>query len=112
MFNECDNNVGYDSGFNVYENNVGYDSGFNVCDNNVGYDSGFNVCENNVINIIAMILLIIIVMYIHFFMILLVSLSLFRFDTTDHCVGMHSLQVNNYSNVLLLYLVYKSVINI
>ena len=35
-----------------------------------------------------------------------------RFGTTDHCVGMHSLKVNSYSDILLLFLGYTSVINI
>ena len=35
-----------------------------------------------------------------------------RFGTTDYCVGMHSSKVNGYSNILLLYLCYNSVINI
>ena len=48
-------------------------------------------------------------MNIDVFMILIVLLL--KLDITDHCVGMHSLEVNNYSNVLLLYLVYKSNIN-
>ena len=35
-----------------------------------------------------------------------------RFGTTDCCVGMLSLKVNSYSNILLLYLGYNSVITI
>ena len=34
------------------------------------------------------------------------------FDTTNYCVGMHSLKINSYSNIPLLYLGYNSVINI
>ena len=68
--------------------------------NNVGYDTVFNGNQNNVVYYYD---------YVHFFIILLELLL--RFNITDHCVGMHSLQVNNYLNVLLLYLVYKSVIN-
>ena len=56
--------------------------------------------------------------YVYIITIILFIIMVFRiflvlmFDITDHCVGMHSLQVNNYSNVLLLFLLYKSVINI
>ena len=39
------------------------------------------------------------VMYIDFFTILLVLLL--RFDITDHFVGMHSLQVIDYSSIVL-----------
>ena len=56
---------------------------------------------------IIFIIIIIMVMYIDFFHAILLVLLL-RFDIT----GMHSLKVKNYSNVLLAYLVYKSVINI
>ena len=34
------------------------------------------------------------------------------FATTDYCVSMHSLKVNSYSNIPLLYLLYNSVIDI
>ena len=45
------------------------------------------------------------VMQIDLFVIILLVLLL-SVDTTDHCVDIHSVQVNNYSNCLLLYLVY------
>ena len=45
-------------------------------------------------------------------LIMILLVLLLRFDITEQCVGMHSLQINNYSNVLLLHFVYKSVINI
>ena len=49
--------------------------------------------------------------YIYFFFSMILLVLLLRFGITDHCVGIHSFQVS-YSNFLLLYLVYKSVINI
>ena len=77
--------------------------------NNVAFDIVFNGRHNDngskdfvaLFNFLFTILLIILGMYL-----------LLRFGTTDYCVGMHSLQVNSYSNVLLLYLGYNSVINI
>ena len=78
---------------------------------NVGYDTVFSGCENNVIYIYIYIYIHthiqfnIMVMYLEFFMILLVLLL--RFDTM-----IIVLTCIVYSNVLLLYLVYKSVINI
>ena len=35
-----------------------------------------------------------------------------RFGTTDYCVGMHSLKVDSYSSILLLYLGYNFIFNI
>ena len=77
--------------------------------NSVGYDNVFNGCENGVMYVCSLLFWSCIYIYRFCSMILLVLLS--RFDITDHCVGIHSCQVS-YSNVLLLYLVYKSVINI